>query len=576
MSKNKEIRNRNNAFGPSKTKQLKPEYFFLAAIVGLTMLAYSGSLKNGFLAWDDLDFVVNNVYIQHLSFENLGRFFTSAQNYMYTPLMQVSFAIDYLMGGANPAMFHFTNLFLHVCNVVLVFYFVRLLTGRKDLSLFTALFFAISPMNVDTVAWISTRGNLLFTMFYLLSLMGHLVYTKTRQMKYLVGSLVAFVFSCFSKSMAVTLPVVLLILDYYFTRKITLKNVWQKIPFFVFAIVFGLVSMYFRSDAEAAVLPAHYTIFDRIFMFTWSVMVFLLKLIVPYNLSAIGDYPLKMNGFLPIIYYFSPFMLAAIIFLIYRFFKNNLIIFIALAFFLVSLSLNLLPLLEDSYLANRYAYLPSIGLGLAIAFLITEYTKTSFYLKSRTIMLSVGVIIVITFSFLTWQRTQVWESTLTVFDDIIKKNPNNIFAHNSRGIAKYEIQDFTGSIADYSKAIEINPAYHAAYFNRAISFYETSQIESSLNDYNKAIELNPNFAKAFNGKALLYMENLNDLPQAVNDFTKAITLNPEFAQAYYNRGIAYAKMNDFEKACPDWKKVHALGFGQADEFLAKYCSLPGN
>jgi len=186
-------------------------------------------------------------------------------------------------------------------------------------------------------------------------------------------------------------------------------------------------------------------------------------------------------------------------------------------------------------------------------------------------MLSIGITIVFTLSFLTWQRTHIWESTFTVFDDIIKKNPTNIFAYNSRGIAKYEMQDLKGSIADYSKAIEINSNYNAAYFNRAISFYETSQIEASLNDYNKAIELNPSFPKAFNGRALLYMENLNDLPQAVGDFSKAIELNPEFAQAYFNRGIAFAKMNDFSNACSDWKKVHALGFSQADDFLKKYC-----
>lgn len=182
-----------------------------------------------------------------------------------------------------------------------------------------------------------------------------------------------------------------------------------------------------------------------------------------------------------------------------------------------------------------------------------------------------GVIIVLSFSFLTWQRVHVWESTLTVFDDILKKKPNNIFAYNSRGIAKYEMQDVAGSISDYSKAIEINPKYHAAYYNRAISLFETSQIQAALNDYNKAIELNPSFAKALNGRATLYMESLNNLPAAISDLSKAIALNPEFAQAYYNRGIAFAKMNDFDKACQDWQKVQSLGFSQADDFLGKYC-----
>ncbi len=571
MSRKTEIIRKKNVVGPSPQKKKKTAYFFLPAILLLTSLAYSGSLKNGFLAWDDLDFVVNNVYIQHLSFANLTRFFTTAQLYMYNPLMLLSFSIDYMIAGSNPAMFHFTNLFLHLCNIVLTFYFIRQLTHRNDVGLLTALFFAINPVNVDTTAWISTRGNLLFTVFYLISLILYLVYLKNRKTSYLVGSMAAFILSCFSKSMAVTLPLVLLVLDFYLNRKITLRDILQKIPFFIIALIFGMLAMYFRSDAEAAVLPTQYSFFDRIFMFTYSVLIFLIKLLAPLNLSAIGDYPLKTGGFLPVLYYLSPLILAVIVFLINRLSKNKLFIFSALAFFLVTISLNLLPLLEDSYLASRYAYLPSIGAGLAVSFLITEFSKSSFYLKSHKIIISMGVIIVLSFSFLTWQRVHVWESTLTVFDDILKKKPNNIFAYNSRGIAKYEMQDVAGSISDYSKAIEINPKYHAAYYNRAISLFETSQIQAALNDYNKAIELNPSFAKALNGRATLYMESLNNLPAAISDLSKAIALNPEFAQAYYNRGIAFAKMNDFDKACQDWQKVQSLGFSQADDFLGKYC-----
>lgn len=571
MSRNKVNIIREKEAIPPGQRKAKSVYFFLAAIAGLAFVSYLPSLKNGFLAWDDLDFVVHNPYIQHLSLENIARFFTTAQNYMYTPLMHLSFTVDYLIAGANPAMFHFTNLLLHLCNLALTFFFIRQLTHRTDLSLLTALFFAVNPVNVDTTAWISTRGNLLFTLFYLVSLIGYLAYSTTTKTKYLAASIVAFIFSCFSKPMAVTLPVVLLMLDFYLKQKITFGDILRKAPWFAISLVFGMLAMYFRSDAEAAALPAHYNFIDRIFMFTFTVMFFLIKLIAPFNLSAIGDYPLKAGGFLPVIYYFSPFMLAIFIFLLIRFFRKKLVIFGALVFFLITLSLNLLPLLEDGYLANRYAYLPSTGAGLAVAFMLTEFSKTRIYLKARKFFPVLGMLVIVLFSFLTYQRTTVWKSTFTVFDNILKKNPNSIFAFNSRGIAKYEMQDLAGSIADYSKAIEINPAYHAAYFNRAISFYETSQIDLALSDYNKAIELNPNFAKAFNGRALLYMENLNDLPRAVNDFSKAISLNPEFAQAYYNRGIAYAKMNNFDKACHDWQKVHSLGFSQADEFLAKYC-----
>jgi tetratricopeptide (TPR) repeat protein len=544
----------------------------LFLISGFTFLVYYGSLKNGFVAYDDLENVTNNILIQKLNGTNLTLYFTTPLIFMYTPFVYISFATDYLIAGLNPLMYHFTNVFLHICNTVLAFHFIRLLTKRIDLSIITTCLFALNPINVDSVAWISTRGTLLFTFFYLVSMIGYVVYNSTRQKKYFALSIAAFLFSCFSKSTAITLPVVLLIIDVYAERNINWPLIRQKIPYFVIAIAFGIIAVIFRNDSGFTHSVTRFNYFDRIFLFTYSIDFFLMKLLAPFHLSAISSYPVKTNGFLPLSYYISPLILAAIFFLIYAFVKNKLAAFCALSIFIVSLSLNLIPLLEDSHLANRYAYLPSVAFGFFMALLFAEFKTTKYRFKYSTIFLSIGIILIAIFSFETFQRTGVWKNTLTLFDDIIKKNSDNVFAYNSRGIARYEMKDLEGSIADYSKAIEIDPTYDGAYYNRAISYYETSETESALNDYNKSIELNSAFSKAFVGRGILYMDRLNNPDNAVNDFTTAIKINPEFAQAYYNRGIAYAKRNDFDHACSDWKKVQSLGYDRANNFITKFCN----
>ena len=206
---------------------------FLALILVLTAIVFLPCLKNGFLIYDDQDGVTNNVYIRAFTFQNLKVFFTTAQ-FMYSPLVFLSLAIDYSIAGLNPFVFHFTNLLLHLINVCLVFVLIRKLSGKIESALIATALFAVHPLNSDTVAWISTRSNLLFTLFFLSSLIFYLRYLKNNFGKrWYVLTLLFFLFSSLSKSTAVVLPVVLLLLDYYQQRKINLKCLLEKIPFFI-------------------------------------------------------------------------------------------------------------------------------------------------------------------------------------------------------------------------------------------------------------------------------------------------------------------------------------------------------
>jgi tetratricopeptide (TPR) repeat protein len=440
-----------------------------------------------------------------------------------------------------------------------------------DAAIIATCFFALTPVNADTIAWVSTRSTLLFTLFYLISLFFYVKHYESKNIMYLIVSILTYLFSCFSKSTAVTLPIILLVVDFYFRRKIN-RQLWlEKIPYFVLAIAFGMITLRLRNDSGIIHTVAGFTIIDRAFLFTYSIDFFLMKFALPFKLSLLGTYPFKINGFLPFIYYFSPLILAATVFSMLKFSRDKRSVLFALSIVVITLALNLVTLLEDGFLAMRYAYLPSAGFGILIAFIYSEMKHINFYQRFKKLFSAIGIVIVLLFSWMIFQRTLVWKDTLTLFDDVLEKNEQNVFAYNSRGIARYELNDIPGSIADYSKAIEIDPRYDAAYYNRAISYYRSSQPELAFNDYNKSIGLNNTFSKAYVGRGIIYMDVLNKPAEAAADFSSAININPGFAQAYYNRGLAYSKLNDPDHACSDWKMVQSMGYDRADQLILRYC-----
>jgi len=216
-------------------------------------------------------------------------------------------------------------------------------------------------------------------------------------------------------------------------------------------------------------------------------------------------------------------------------------------------------------MASRYAYLPYIGLFFIIGNIYD-------WIDGRKKYFVVAILFFVFInSFTTFHRVIVWKDSITLFNDVIKKQPDNAFAFNSRGIAKYDMQDFKGAVEDYSKAISLNKKYPGAYYNRAIAFFNVQNFQESLKDYNKAIELNPSSAKSFMGRGIIKMDVLHDFNGAIEDYTEALRINPDFAQAYYNRGLAELRLGKIQEACNDFKKVKQLGYSRADELVEKYC-----
>lgn len=544
----------------------------LCFILLLTGIIYRTSLKGEFLAYDDTENVVNNPLIRNLSLTTLPQFFKTEKLYMYTPVTFLSYAVDYKIEGMDPYWFRLTNLMLHLLNVLLVYILAMQFLRKRILALLVALIFALHPMNVDSVAWISARSNLLAGTFILLSLIFYFFYLKRSKYGYLLLSILAYLLSLLSKSSGALLPLLFFFFDYMVSRKWSWQTILEKVPFFAFGIISGILTLFFRADIGSTQSITSYTLVDRIFMIFFSLDGYLIRTIFPIHLSEIYAYPMKTANALPLLYYLSPIVFLSIPIIIFFLIKSKDIrttIIISLVIFLLLILPSQVVLLEDGFMANRYGYIPLTGIFIFIAVIIDRIV-IRFHIQKLWVI-SLFIVTVSIFSIYSYHQSQNWKSTFALFDHTISQSPDAAFAYNCRGLAKYSNNDPGGAISDYSSAIRINPGYAGCFYNRGLVFYNNRQIEKALEDYSNAIRLNPEFFSCYTARGILYMDVLNNDSLALADYNEAIRINPEFPQAYYNRGILLMREKNTEDACRDFIKVKELGYSQADELIDRYC-----
>ena len=264
--------------------------------LALTALAFCGSLKDSFTDWDDDNYVTDNALIQHLSRQSIHRMFSPATLVVgnYQPVTILSFAINYAIGGLDPTAYIATNILLHLLNVLMVFLFIRKLTRSDRIAGICAVLFGIHPMHVEPVAWITGRKDVLYALFYLSALHCYLWYRKKNGGKAVVAyslTWILFVVSLLSKSAAVTLPAIVLLIDFYQQRKFTASLLLDKVPFVIPAILLGILAIQGQQRAGSLGYDPACPIMGRMLIACYSYMFYIIKFIVPVKLSAFYPYP---------------------------------------------------------------------------------------------------------------------------------------------------------------------------------------------------------------------------------------------------------------------------------------------
>ncbi|MFI5164428.1 MAG: tetratricopeptide repeat protein, partial [Bacteroidia bacterium] len=432
------------------------------------------------------------------------------------------------------------------------------------------LFFGIHPMHVESVSWVSERKDVLYVFFFFAGLIAYLYYHKSKKIVWYLCTLVLFILSCLSKAMAVVFPIILLLIDYLIKIKSTLpltnkstawwkqKNSIEKIPFFLISLGFGILA-YNVQQGESIPDTQVFTFIQRIGFASYGAIMYLVKLIVPFKLSALYPYP-AADG-ISLISYLYPFILLCLIAVVYFFMRKEKALVFGLLFYFVSVALVLQFItVGRAIIADRYSYLSSIGLLFAAAHLINLSWEKKHNILTPFKYPLAGIILTgaIAFSYLTYARTQVWMNSETLWTDAINKDPERCdLGYLNRGAIFSMKQDDNKALLDYNKALEINPTYAKAYYNRANIYYKSGQDDLAMADYNKSLELDPALASSYYNRALIFFKRGQD-DLAMADYNRSIELNPGYAKAYNNRGVIYLKRKQNDPALADFLKAISL------------------
>jgi tetratricopeptide (TPR) repeat protein len=553
--------------------------YLLVAILAVAFVLYYGTLHNDFIWWDDPQVVMANPDISSLRWENIRSMFTKSYVSMYQPLVTLSFAIERALFGVDPRFFHLANLLFHLANIVLVYFVVRRLINHTPTALFAALIFAIHPMHVESVAWVTERKDVLYAFFYFLALLSYLRYADSQQARSYWFSLLWYTLSLLSKSAAVTFPVLLLLIHWYQQRPWTKSNLLRFLPFFLLALAAGIISLLTQTPQGNTSFFESYTAIDRIFLAFYAIAFYALHYFAPVGLCVFHPFPTKVNGWLPWNYYVAPLVVIGLIALLFIRWKDQRMMKFALGFFFlhIVLYLHLFPV-GSAVVAERYTYIAYIGLSIAVA--QEAITIASHLQWTKKTLVPILLIITILFSSITYSRVKVWNNTISLFDDAIKKTGLNETTGNmlclgylSEGIKKLNNADTLGALSDFTKAIQYDSTYYGGYERRGRLLMKLKRYDEAQRDLSNLIETAPKdicTAEIFELRGLANLR-LKMYDNALADFTQALSLDSLYSQAYANRGIVLINLNRNTEACADFQKACELGFHQAQPLLEQYC-----
>ncbi len=520
---------------------------YILGIAIVTAAAFLPTLSNQFVDWDDPAYVTENESVQVLTADNVKQFFTRSYVASYCPLVMLSYAAEYSIFGPNPFVYHLTNYLLNICVALLVFGFVYMLSHNHKVAFITALVFGVHPVHVESVAWVAERKDLLCALFYMIAITVYLVYLKDKKIKWYLFCFIAAVLALFSKAMAVTIPLVLMLIDYYRGRKIEKRVFLEKIPFLGVAMAIGLINMHFQKLSGATELMASLEV--KLYFLSKVILFYLYKILVPLNLSAIYPYhSVNPTHIAQIKYYFAAVLVLAGLVAVSRRWSKKIIF--GSAFFLITV----LPVLKiipvgDAFAADRYMYLPSIGLFYIFAVFVNWILKSEFCRRNarRIGVYTILAVIVASLSGLTWQRCMIWKDSSTLFTDVVSKYPTASIAWNNLGTFSAEKGETDKAIGYFREALLVNPDLdlaqvniESAYKDRARMASETLTEEESLRMREKDIKEEAMFLNSLGenqGKS-------GDIDDAITLFKKAARLDPSNADSYNNLGFAYYRKGE--------------------------------
>ncbi|HNY51035.1 MAG TPA: tetratricopeptide repeat protein [Smithella sp.] len=503
----------------------KQNLIIYIVLIAMTSAVYWPVHQYGFIIEDDV-YVMKNSQIQSgITLDVIRWSFSTVHAELWHPLTWLSLIFDYQLHGLNAGGYHVTNLILHILGSLLLFSLFNRMTADALKSAFVAAFFALHPLNVESVAWISERKDVLSGFFWMLTMYLYVCYTEKPTIRRYLIVIFSFVLALMSKPMVVTLPVIMILLDYWPLKRFESHKanfiLWQlreKAPFFVLSIMVSIITLHAHEYNSS---QTDISLVSRLTGSSFAFVTYLGKIFWPHDLAfchpssiTITLWPIWCYAILII------FISVAVIVLI----KRMPYLFVGWLWYAITI-LPVIGLVHSRYVPfmfDHFTYLPSIGIFMVLVWGVPLlFRRRDFHHK---VLFPASIAILLILSVLTVKQRSYWENSMTLFHHTLQITKKNALAYHHLGYLYDGLGRYQEAIDHYSEAIRIKP-YHAVFYNnRGVAFAKIGQHQS-----------------------------------AVKDFDQAIRMKPDFAEAYINRGKAYLMQDNKELGCRDAQKACKLG-----------------
>lgn len=540
-----------------------------------------------FVNMDDPNYVTDNFRIQAgLTLGNVvWAFSTHNQALLWHPLTWISHMADCQFFGTSPRGPHLVNLGLHLVNTLLLFLMLSRLTGALWPSALVAALFALHPLHVESVAWVAERKDVLSTGCWLLALGAYGYYAARPGLARYLAVVAFYVAALFSKPMTVTLPFVLLLLDFWPLGRLSFppaagkqpsasrvalsRLLLEKLPLVLLAIPVGVMTVMAqqRAVATSTFLP----LWARLANALVSYVKYLGKMIWPYPLAAFYPHPLlDIPWWQPV---GAALLLAGVSYLALREGRRRPYLAMGWLWYLITL-LPVIGLVQAGRqaLADRFTYVPLIGIFIMVAWAAGELAASG---RHRRVLVPLGaVLVLLAYLPLTWLQVGYWRDSRELFTHTLQVTRNNYFAYLHLGNDLANQGDPDGAAAMYRKALEINPNYQEAYNNLGNAYAKKGNLEEAIEMYRLVLEIDPRHQEAYNNLGAAYLQT-GQVDLAMEMLQQAIQINPHYAKAYYNLGNAYVLKGDMAEAIRMYQKALEISpaYAKAQNSLKKLHDL---
>ena len=539
-------------------------------LIVTTLAVYWQMRNHEFVDFDDDVYVTENRYVQAgLTPESIVWALTTDHAGFRIPLTWLSLMLDFELYGLYAGGYHLTNLLLHLANVLLLFLILKRMTGALWRSAFVAALFALHPLHVESVAWVTERKDVLSTLFWLLTMWGYLRYVDRPGVKRYLVIVVTFTLGLMAKPMLVTLPFVLLLLDYWPLGRLNFGQsigdsgiripapinysqprpaafglVWEKTPLFALAATSSVLTL-FAQKAVGALSPLDTIPFKvRLANALVAYVKYVGKAVWPLNLAVLYPHPetnisiLQAAG--------AGLLLTCITILVIRMARRLPYLAVGWLWYLGTL-VPVIGLVQVGLqaMSDRFTYVPLIGLYIIFAWGIPELVAG--WRHQRLVLSMAAGAAISALMICSWLQVRYWKNSVTLFRHALNVTIDNYVAHNNLGISLERQGDLDEAISHYNEALRINPSFVPAYDNRGKVLLQQGMLDEAMSQFSKALELNSNDAIAhYNmGVALARKGNLD---RAITHYTEALEIKPDYAEAHNNLGDAFLKQGRHDEA----------------------------